>query len=169
MRLGVKLIAGLALATVISAADSGRAFADCATRHFYNHSNMPWTIVMGKDAGACSYGNSGNVLMCTIPPRQTGEIHYASTFFYQALNAVTKGLAAVNGGPSVQNVPAGNVMIVSGDNGKVYPAHYFEIQNGPTKCYLKHSGNTGNVVLNDPADGDIATCGRGPGGNYDCH
>ncbi|HLH90989.1 MAG TPA: hypothetical protein VKX28_21265 [Xanthobacteraceae bacterium] len=26
-------------------------------------------------------------------------------------------------------------------------------------CYIDHSGNTGNIVVNSDADGDIATCG----------
>jgi hypothetical protein len=33
-------------------------------------------------------------------------------------------------------------------------------------CYLVHEGNTGNVVLNDPNDGDVKTCGQ-PG--YVCN
>ncbi len=27
-------------------------------------------------------------------------------------------------------------------------------------CYIHHSGNTGLIVVNDPADGDITTCGN---------
>jgi hypothetical protein len=34
-----------------------------------------------------------------------------------------------------------------------------------TFCYLNHDGNTGYVVLNDPARGDVQTCGN-PG--YPC-
>lgn len=27
--------------------------------------------------------------------------------------------------------------------------------------YLNHDGNTGNIVVNEPADGDVTTCGAG--------
>lgn len=29
-------------------------------------------------------------------------------------------------------------------------------------CYIHHSGSTGGIAVNDPADGDVKTCG-GPG------
>jgi hypothetical protein len=29
----------------------------------------------------------------------------------------------------------------------------------PGRCYLNHDGNTGNIVVNEPADGDVTTCG----------
>ena len=158
MRLIKQLIAVSALAATFVTSASNSAFADCAKRHFYNHSNIPWTLAMGKGAGSCSDSpTSGNIALCTIKPGQVGEIHYASTFGAQILGALGK-----------TKVPDGNIMIASGDDGKTYAPTYFEVQNGPTTCNLKHSGSTGNVVLNDPAAGDIATCGKATGGNYDC-
>jgi hypothetical protein len=32
-------------------------------------------------------------------------------------------------------------------------------------CRINHDGNTGKIVVNDPADGDVVTCGQ-PG--YSC-
>jgi hypothetical protein len=31
---------------------------------------------------------------------------------------------------------------------------------GLTGCKIIHSGNTGAIAVNDPADGDVVTCGR---------
>jgi hypothetical protein len=28
-------------------------------------------------------------------------------------------------------------------------------------CRIEHSGNTGRIAVNDPADGDVSTCGSG--------
>jgi hypothetical protein len=171
MKYTVKLMTTSALAMAMSTFGSAYAFADCELRIFYNHSNVPWTIVMGKNAGACSDGPDGNKISCTIPPLGAGEIHYKSTFWMKALDTATKAMATANGGgPSGgPSAPDGSILIMSADGGKIYPAKYFDIENGPTKCYLKHNeSNTGNVVLNTPADGDIVTCGKAQGGNYDC-
>ena len=46
--------------------------------------------------------------------------------------------------------PVGSVTI-----GSVYGTHVF----GLTGCYIIHSGSTGEIAVNDPADGDVTTCG----------
>lgn len=46
--------------------------------------------------------------------------------------------------------PAGNLLISSS-----YGSHDL----GVTGCYIIHSGNTGEIAVNDPADGDVTTCG----------
>ncbi len=35
---------------------------------------------------------------------------------------------------------------------------------GLSGCKIVHSGNTGAIAVNDPADGDVTTCGR----SWDC-
>lgn len=42
---------------------------------------------------------------------------------------------------------------------------YARVFTVPDGCKLQHDGSTGNVVLNDPADGDVVTCGDG---SYAC-
>lgn len=177
MKIGAKLIATSALAAAISASCGGQAFADCATRHFYNHSNVNWILIMG-DAGSCSDGPTGNIPVCNFKPGQYGEIHYKGTFAKDVAGiAIPAAIAAATKNPgalaNIKPPASGQITIVSDDGAKTYPAHSFAVSNGPTTCYLKHDGNTGNVVLNDPADGDIQTCGRRTvitkEGNYNCH
>jgi hypothetical protein len=51
--------------------------------------------------------------------------------------------------------PAGHTVI-----GSSYATH----QLGVTGCYIDHSGSTGDIAVNDPADGDVTTCGS----NWEC-
>jgi hypothetical protein len=37
-----------------------------------------------------------------------------------------------------------------------YGTHVF----GLSGCYIEHSGSTHEIAVNDPADGDVTTCGR---------
>jgi hypothetical protein len=175
MKYGTKLMAASALAIAMSVS-AGEAFADCAQRHFYNHSNVNWILIMGE-GGSCSDGPTGNIPVCNFKPGQFGEIHFKSTFIKDAAGvAISVAIAAKSKNPAalanIKPPESGKLTIVSDDGGKTYPAHSFTIRNGPTSCYLVHDGNTGNVVLNDPAEGDIQTCGRnnvaGKEGNYDC-
>jgi hypothetical protein len=178
MKYGTKLLAASGLAIAMSTFGSAYALADCATRHFYNHSNVDWVLVMGE-GGSCSDGPTGNIPVCKFKPGQYGEIHYKSTFAKDAAGVVVPvAIAAATKNPGAlagAKLPSGNQLTIQSDdpNNKTYPAMKFTIRNGPTTCYLVHDGNTGNVVLNDPAEGDIQTCGRrtvaGKEGNYDCH
>jgi hypothetical protein len=86
----------------------------------------------------CSIGSSGNINTCVIPSGQTGELHWPQ---------LSEGVSSI----SMQS-PHFNL-------GYSVDASY---------CRLAHNGNTGNVVLNDPANGDVQTCGRLSGGGYDC-
>lgn len=115
---------------------SSPALADCATRHFYNNSSVPFTLTMDKDAGTCSVGTSANVQQCVVPPRTTAEIHYTNS-------SVTDGFSGV------QNV--GTITIQS----SIYSATSFRVITG--LCQIKHNGNTGNISVNDPVDGDITS------------
>ena len=48
----------------------------------------------------------------------------------------------------------------------IYPGTHFDIS---ANCAIEHGGSTGNIVVNDPANGDVQTCGKvGYPGGYDC-
>ena len=102
------------------AALTSSAAAQC-TRHFYNNSNVPWSVTLGA-AGLCN-----NAPSCIVPPRRTATIIYFP-------------------------LPVSPIVITS-----PFYAHGF----GLTGCKIIHSGNTGAISVNDPADGDVQTCGRG--------
>jgi len=113
-------------------------FASCGTRHFYNNSNMNWWLHL--DRGTCSLPNGPNVSDCVVPPGSVAEIHYA--------NPIGGGDGISMGGYALPSSSGFDVNSVS--------------------CHIDHpnQGNTGNVALNDPATGDVNTCGRG---GWVCH
>jgi hypothetical protein len=47
--------------------------------------------------------------------------------------------------------PLGHMEVISR-----YGTHVF----GLSGCYIEHSGSTHEIAVNDPADGDVTTCGR---------
>ncbi len=113
----------------------------CGTRHFYNHSD--WVVTVNLDSGkgsTCSgdFPNSPNVPICEIPPGGHADLHYSGW---------------------------GGTIIITSDSGRISGQYSIDTFGA---CDLSHDGNTGNLVLNDPADGDVQTCGRRSGGNYDC-
>ena len=116
----------------------GSPASACETRHFYNHSDFAWGIRLSGGA-TCSIGRVNKATHCIIPPGQVADLHYPDFL--------------ANWGGSA---------VISHD-GSVAQSFSYD-----ASCKLKHDGNTGNLVLNDPADGDVQTCGRRTGGNYDC-
>lgn len=109
----------------------GREAKACATRHFYNNSSVTFSFSMMPD-GSCSIGAyTGPV--CIIPPGAAADIHYPDSGTY--------------------------IGVASVDKGGVYPGTRFSVGGGPGACYIQHSGNTGNIVVNGPANGDVTTCG----------
>jgi hypothetical protein len=58
------------------------------------------------------------------------------------------------------NDVGGHITVSS--NGSHYPRNTFYFT---AICHIEHNGNTGNIVVNDPAEGDIATCGKS---DYPC-
>src|SRR5262249_44355934 len=110
--------------------------AACGTRHVYNHSADPWTIEFVSSKATCSIGSVHNATSCTVPPGQTAELHY----------------------PDPGN---GSIAIKSGHRGS--STLTFAINS---KCLLEHSGRTPNFFLNDPANGDVNTCGPRNYGPY---
>lgn len=138
VRTSVLVIVGFLV--LLGSGREAQAQVDCATRHFYNYSNVVFKISFlhtgkggGTSIGSCSIGDLNKALACTIPPGQAADLHYAN--FPDRTTAVA---------------------IESLDSGVIYPIKTFNVDGG---CYISHSGNTGNIVVNDPADGDVATCG----------
>ena len=124
-----------------------QALANCGTRHFYNNSSATWTLAMGS--GSCSIGNVNKASECVIPPWETADIHYVNA------DALDKVFQVIGGGYA----PGRDQVTIKSNDGKIYPAHKFNVTIGDwNECYVHHDGNTGNVVLNEPADGDIQTC-----------
>lgn len=145
-------MAAAAAVLSLSALLASEALADCATRHFYNESSVPWVLAMGD--GSCSIGAVNKASECVIPPGQTADIHYANA------NALNKIFQVIGG----QYSPGRDeVSIQSNDKGldgyQIYPVQKFSVKIGDlNECYIRHDGNTGKVVLNEPAHGDIKTC-----------
>ena len=121
------------------------AWASCATRHFYNYSDVTFTIqfsdsIFGSGAGRCNVGDSPMEKTCQVPPGQVAELHYPNLMV------------------------TGNERVTF--SSPVYSENTFWFN---ADCYISHRGNTGNIVVNDSADGDVKTCGHNNNPNgYDC-
>lgn len=114
---------------------SDSSFA-CSTRHFYNNSNVNFYVGFISSGSTCSLPNSPNVSYCTVPPGKVAELHYSD-------------LGAL-----------GTISIRS--DGNVYPYTNFDFNSGSgVACNIHHHGNTGNIAVNEPAGGDVTTCGKG--------
>ena len=64
--------------TTLSNSDVQAQAASCAPRHFYNHSNLVWTITMPTGA-TCSLGTAAPQSNCSIAPGDTGILYYNSS------------------------------------------------------------------------------------------
>lgn len=113
---------------------SSNAFG-CGTRHFYNNSPVPFTINM-ENSGKCSVGNSPQQGSCEIPPMGVAELHYDGWGYYDY-----------------------SISIVSNDGGRVYSQQSFAVGGPSGTCHIEHSGDTGSIAVNAPANGDVTTCG----------
>ena len=140
------VLALVSLASIVAIAAPASA---CDTRHFYNHSNKQFSVVFDQNifngGASCSIGNSVNQRFCVIPPGGTADLHY----------------------PNFPVVGVPGIFIESLDRpNPIYPGQHFDID---TSCAIEHGGSTGNIVVNDPANGDVQTCGKvGYPGGYDC-
>lgn len=141
--LSMKTIA-IALLALMAVMSSERAQAGC-TRHFYNKSNTWWIVAMPL-TGSCKVNRGA----CVAPPDE----RWICDTSQRTVCGVAPGETA-----QLNYNDQGDVIIMTRGTGfnQSFPA------NG--SCYLSHNGSTGNVALNDPANGDIVTCG-GPG--YPC-
>ena len=107
----------------------------CSTRHFYNNSNVNFFFGFFFRAvrARCRIVQ---ISYCTVPPGKVAELHYSD-------------LGAL-----------GTISIRS--DGNVYPYTNFDFNSGSgVACNIHHHGNTGNIAVNEPAGGDVTTCGKG--------
>ncbi len=132
---------------VITVGTASAALAQgCPTRHFYNYSNVNFGIDFQSGQGSCSVGTNPQRSACTILPGQIADLHYPDFWIYHTVQVA--------------------IMSLEGGSRHYFPRKSFFLENG---CDLAHGGDTGNIVLNDPAYGDVKTCGKlnNPGG-YEC-
>jgi hypothetical protein len=137
----------LAISPLVTMLVAAPAWADCSTRHFYNNSLTTFSVYL--ETGACSIGASGMQRACNVPSGQVAELHYANNLANDRIQISSSGPPYAQGGSFfVRGWLAG-------------------------RCYIEHNGNTGNIVVNSDADGDVATCGPlhpeyGSNGGYTC-
>lgn len=150
MPLTLKVASALA-ASCLMAALAGEARADCSTRHFYNHDDVAFRFEM-IGGGSCSIGESPMQGACVVPPGQTAEIHYANVSLINDLD-----FAARRG----NSHPSGEVRIESEDGGREFSKAMYLVKINDGGCYIEHPSDTGVLVMNDPAGGDIQVACRG--------
>ncbi len=129
-----RAIAGLSF-LALAAGFAGGASADCPTRHFYNKSTAPFEISIAAP-GQCSI-SAPMQHTCTVPAGGSAELHYPNRTTQEAAIAVR-----------------------SADGGLIFPLTTFTVAINAGSCYINHDqSNTGNIVVNSDAAGDITTCG----------
>jgi hypothetical protein len=108
-------------------------------RHIYNNSSCAWTFSFDTDSGNVYLGDGTlpNCTQqngpCTIPPGNTIPIQYTTS-----------------GG-----LISGHVTIVSAGATQSYYQRYANDPGSNFCPYVQHDGNTGDVAMNDPANGDF--------------
>jgi hypothetical protein len=123
---------------------SGSAYA-CDTRHAYNHTKVDWWVSF-SNSSTCSIG-AQHGRSCWVPPGATADLHY-DTFTVSS----TKITLSTRINPikcrirkTAQGLPPCTWDVTYSYN--------------LAECRLLHNGNTGPVVLNDPANGDVVFYG----------
>jgi hypothetical protein len=120
---------------------SGTASAGCDTRHAYNRTKATWNVSF-NNSSTCEIG-SRKGSRCNVDPGQVAELHYDDwdlgnakiTFSTQINpNRCNKGKTAQGRPPCIWSVT---------------------YRYNMAECRILHNGNTGPVVLNDPATGDV--------------
>lgn len=119
---------------------SGLAFAVAGVacqNHIYNNSKRNWTIAyytnssnshVSLSGAHCPSGSS----QCSVEPGQTLEVDY------------------IHSAPAD---PSGTVAVLD-DTGKM---NSYKFESDGARCeYIKHSGDTDAISVNDPANGDIS-------------
>jgi hypothetical protein len=131
------------------------------TRHLYNKSGFTWALIpndtllrrhmcgFGTDADDTLTAKARIESICTATPGRDIEIRFP----------------APEGGDDKQQIEIlGYRGTLPGGGGDVETLIFDQTFDIKAKAFgqcwtISHSGNTGDVVVNDPADGDIATCG----------
>jgi hypothetical protein len=104
------------------------------TRHFYNKTDHDWAVALIY-AGTCHLDGqpAGNDAICLVPPHGTVELDYYN-------NAETSHRAKIalvgTPPPPIQGYAATFKLNIVG-------------------CKIEHNGATGEISVNDPADGDV--------------
>ena len=117
------------------------------TRHIYNNSNCPWTFKASPTAGKVYFGDGSLPEStcqrlngpCTVPPHTTITV----TYDFDVVVAIPT---------------SSGVLFIEDQNHKENHWEYHGIMGACPK--IKHSGNTGAVALNDPANGDLNAWGQ---------
>lgn len=100
----------------------------CHTSHYYNHSSQPWRVSITPGSG------TANFYGCAATPEG------------RCVVAPGKAVTAVGINFSVEIMDHSGRSATFRVGGKKFDA----------SCpYIQHSGNTGSVAMNDPADGDM--------------
>jgi hypothetical protein len=140
---------------------------DCI-RHFYNNTNITQYVTIGvvstgsltlynqDDSEYCSvqYTNSPNSCSMDLSPGSFAIVEY--TYF---LDPVFQG-AVTDGTFSFSTITDPN-FVPSDSNPVPYSTYAYSNQDlahgtGPYECpYISHDGDTGIVLLNQPANGDV--------------
>jgi hypothetical protein len=131
------------LAAFASVVFAAPASARCATRHFYNNSTSPFVIALAR--GTCSHAGKQKIPSCVVQPGEVVNLHYTNGIYNDAISV----------------------------SSSIYNWNQFAVEIAWDRCYIRHGGNTGNIVVNSDADGDVATCGplfagTGPNVGYQC-
>ena len=113
------------------------SFAACTARHMYNNSTDNWTFTVTNGSTTCDTDGVHFMTSCTVAPGHTMSIHY-------------------------DNYWAGGNNKFKISSEKYYVEQQFTVN--VAQCYI-YTDNSGNVAMNEPAGGDISTCGSG---DYAC-
>jgi hypothetical protein len=133
------------------------------TRHIYNNSGFTWAIIPNQslmDDHMCGYGtDADNTVspearvesLCTVTPGVSKEIRYPKAKGKDDTEQIR--ILGYRG-------KIAEAMLTPEENGIVFDQTFDIKPEEFGQCWsIQHSGNTGNIVVNDPAAGDIATCG----------
>jgi hypothetical protein len=126
------LLASLPIAAGLLGASCGDASAICDTRHFYNNSDTTWQLNFTPGSpGTCRPAGGPDGSSCDIKPGTVAGLSYPE---------------------------------LGGWSFRIRSAKYnYDTTLGYSGfggCYIGHSGGTGIIAVNDPADGDVNTCGK---------
>ena len=118
---------------------AANSYADHCVRHIYNNSTAPWIFKFATQHGNVTFPGTSCQQNgpCAIPPQSTVEIDYSTTG------------GQINGLVSITDY--------------TYDTNSFSYDNSTINdglCpYVQHSGDTGSVAVNDPANGDFNAWG----------
>lgn len=135
----------------ISSGISGALFGSGCTRHFYNRSGFTWEVMPNetlRKAGMCALLDQ-----CRITAGLTSEIRFPNWTKKQHPGDDDPGEAKIR-------IVGHLALQWDGRSGVVFDETYIVTPDDVGCVTLVHRGSTGNVVLNDPAKGDIQTCGQ---------